>query len=114
MTDQSTNHRKRVVRTRWPMAALGVALALHAGGVGADRGDHDHDVAREALARGELLPLAAVLATVASRFPGDVVKTELEREHGRWLYEIKLITLDGRLVEVEVDARTAAIVEVER
>jgi uncharacterized membrane protein YkoI len=34
---------------------------------------------------------------------------ELEREHGRWVYEFKIVDAGGRLLEVYVDARTGAL-----
>ena len=34
---------------------------------------------------------------------------ELEREDGRWVYEIKLLQPGGRLVKLEVDAATGQV-----
>ncbi|MGD2021176.1 MAG: PepSY domain-containing protein, partial [Thiohalocapsa sp.] len=64
----------------------------------------DHDRARAALERGEVLPLAEILASVTAQVPGDVVEVELEREHGAWVYELKVIAPNGRVLEVLVDA----------
>ncbi|WP_332672698.1 PepSY domain-containing protein [Aromatoleum sp.] len=75
-------------------------------------GESDHDRARQALERGEVLPLRAILDKVARDYPGDVVEVELEREHGTWIYEIELIGGDGRLVKLEIDARSAAVLRV--
>ncbi len=71
----------------------------------------DHDRAREARERGDIKPLEDILTSVQQRFPGDVVKVELEHEHGRWIYEIKLIGKDGRLRKLDVDARDASIIK---
>ncbi len=90
---------------------LVLCLAL-AGPVLAD--DKDHERARRALEAGEVLPLGEVLARVAREMPGDVLEVELERDDGRWIYEIKLLRADGALLEVEVDAATAAVIEVEQ
>lgn len=74
-----------------------------------DRHRRDHDLARQALERGEVLPLEAVLAEVRKSVSGEVAGIELEREHGVWLYEIKMIGPGGALTEVKVDARTGRI-----
>jgi len=80
---------------------------------------HDHERARHALRRGEVRPIAEILASVATQVPGDVVEVEFERKrkrgHGppRWLYELKIIATDGRLLEVEVDAASGRILKVE-
>lgn len=74
----------------------------------------DHDQARAALEAGEIRPLTEILAKASAEVPGDVVEVELEREHGRWIYELKIISPDGRLLEVEMDASDASLVEVEQ
>ena len=47
-------------------------------------------------------------------FPGQVLDLELEHEQGRWIYEIKLLQPDGQLLKLEVDARTAQVLQVKR
>lgn len=76
-------------------------------------GPHDHDRARAALERGEVRPVADVLAALEAQVRGDVVEVELEREHGRWAYEFKIIAPDGRILEVLVDAATATVIKTE-
>ena len=71
--------------------------------------DRDHDRAREALERGEALPLADILARVRPELGGEVVGVSFERDDGRWIYGFKVIRPDGRLVEIDVDARTARV-----
>ena len=88
---------------------LVVSISAHS----AIGGPHDHDLARGALERGEVRPIAEVLAAVAAQVPGDVVEVELERVHGRWSYELKLIAPDGRVLEVLVDAASATIIKAE-
>lgn len=76
-------------------------------GAGAARdGGAIHDRARSAVERHEILPLKRVLATVRRTYGGRVIEVELERRHGRYVYELKLISADGHLLEVEVDAAT--------
>lgn len=72
----------------------------------------DHERARQALERGEVLPLRAILDKVERDYPGKVVEVEFEREHGRWIYEIELIGAGGRLVKLEVDARDGSVLAV--
>lgn len=69
----------------------------------------DHERARAALQAGEILPLQQVLARVSARHPGEVLEVELEREDGRWVYELKLLQRDGLLVRLDVDARTGEV-----
>lgn len=75
----------------------------------------DHERARQALRRGEVLPLTRILPIVQRRVPGDVIEIDLDDDDddGRIKYEVKVLTASGRVIEVELDARTGAILQVE-
>jgi len=73
--------------------------------------DHSHDRARRATERGEILNLSEVYTRIAAQVPGRVLEAELEREHGRWVYELKILDPRGRLQEIELDARTGVILD---
>ncbi len=78
---------------------------------------HDHDRARAARLRGDIQPIAEILRHIGLQAPGEVISIELEREKhdGQrvWVYELKILTPDGRRLEVEVDARDGRILELE-
>lgn len=92
----------------WALAAALWAGVLVAGPARAD-GPRDHERARAALQAGEILPLQKVLERVQRKHPGDVLEVELEREDGRWVYELKLLQRGGTLVRLDVDAATAEV-----
>jgi uncharacterized membrane protein YkoI len=72
-------------------------------------GGRDHDVARQAVERGEIKPLAEILQVVRDRFPGEIASVKIERERGRLSYEFRIVGARGRLLEVHVDAATGEI-----
>ena len=76
-------------------------------------GASDHDRARRALEAGEILPLSAILAAAEAARPGRPIALELERDDGRWIYEVEWLAPDGRLYEMEIDAATATLLDVE-
>lgn len=84
------------------------AVAMFAAGARADDG-HDHDVARRAVERGEIKPLAEILQMVRDRLPGEVAGVKIERKGGRLMYELRIVGAQGRLLEVYVDAATGEI-----
>lgn len=89
----------------------GLALVLAVAGLEpglADEGD-DHNRARQALEAGEVLPLRTVLERVEKEYPGQVMEVELDREDGRWVYEIKILRPGGILLKLKVDARDGAL-----
>ena len=73
----------------------------------------DHAAVREALQRGEVLPLMKIIAIATKEVPGDVIEVELEDEREALLYEIKILTSTGRVREVKIDARTGAVLNIE-
>lgn len=38
---------------------------------------------------------------------------ELDDDHGRITYEVKILTTDGRVMELDFDARTGELLEIE-
>ncbi|WP_068113302.1 PepSY domain-containing protein [Tropicimonas marinistellae] len=80
---------------------------------GPAQAESDHDLARQATARSEILPLAMVMQDVSERYSATLLEVELEREHGQYVYEFQLITPDGRILEVLVDAKTGEVLEEE-
>ncbi len=83
------------------------ALAVLAAAARAD--DRDHDVARQAVERGEIKPLAEILQIVRDKLPGDIAGVKIERKGGRLVYELRVVGAQGRLLEVHVDAATGEI-----
>ncbi len=73
----------------------------------------EQDEARQALERGEIRPLDQVLDAARKQLPGDVVKVELEHDDGRWIYEIKILTTAGKRREVEIDAKSLKVLELD-
>lgn len=92
-----------------------VALAMAAPAL-ADRGhgrSGDHDDALEAVEAREALPLTRIMEIALHTVPGEIIEIELDREDGRLIYEVDVLTRTGRLRQVEIDARTGQVLEVE-
>ena len=73
----------------------------------------DFELARDAVARGEILPLAEVLSRLQESHPGRVIEVELEYSENILVYEVELVTDDGRLIEVEMNAATGAFIKMD-
>ncbi len=96
------------------LPAILLAAALVAAGAPARAGE-DHDAARKAVESGAIRPLSEILAAIEARHPGRVLEAELERDDkapSRYIYEIKVLTADGRVLKIEADAKTADILRV--
>lgn len=92
------------------------ALAAVASAALADRGrgrGGDHDEALAAVEARQALPLSVIFEIALGVVPGEIIEVELEREDGRLVYEVDVLTSTGRLRQVEIDARTGEVLGVE-
>jgi uncharacterized membrane protein YkoI len=69
----------------------------------------DHDAIWSAVKRGEMLPLSDLIGIVRSKLPGQITGVEVERAHGRWVYEFHIVDDRGHLFAVHVDPRSGDI-----
>ncbi|MFZ1415808.1 MAG: PepSY domain-containing protein [Defluviicoccus sp.] len=82
--------------------------------------DSDHERARQAVADGRILPLSAIAERAIATFGGTVLDVEYEdddddrgedRRRGKTQrYEVKLLTADGRILKLDYDAATGALI----
>ena len=100
------------MRLRWfPVLALMLALAAGAPRLAGARDDDAvrRDEVRRAVEAGEIRALADILNSVRSKLPGEIAGVKVERKEGRWLYELRVVDGQGRLLEVYVDAGSGEI-----
>ena len=67
-------------------------------------------------ARNGRLPLVRILAIAQRRVPGEVIKVDLDEDDDDAdppTYELEILTPDGRVMEIKLDARTGEILDVE-
>lgn len=82
----------------------------------ADRVDHHHDdqdKARDALERGEVAQYSDLEQMITDQFMGRIIRVELDRGWFGWLYKLRLLEDDGRVIKIEVNARNLEIIEIE-
>ena len=94
--------------------ALAVLLGSGVGAL-ADDEQRDHDLARKALLEGRIRPLTEITDVVRSKVPGEIlsVQIEVDDQRHRFVYEFDIITPTGKLKEVDIDAATATILNIE-
>ncbi|MDX9687481.1 PepSY domain-containing protein [Halopseudomonas formosensis] len=75
--------------------------------------DIDQDEALRLTEQGHILPLHVLIEDALQRYPGRFLGAELERDDGRYIYELELVTRDRRVVELEYDAVTGRLLDVD-
>ncbi len=88
------------------LAALALALALLPATA------KDQDRAREAVRRGEAVPLAQVTEHALRTFGGRVIEVDIDGERRRIEYELELLLDDGRVIELKYEGRTGHLIEI--
>lgn len=68
--------------------------------------DDDQDAARRALETGKALPFERILERARRDHPGQVLGAEIESEHDRLIYELRILAPGGQIGEWRYDART--------
>ncbi len=77
------------------------------------RATPDQDRAREAVDKGQIVPLASILKTIQKSVPGDVLKVALVHDiEGSWSYSVTVLTPQGYYRDVHVDAGANQITQI--
>ena len=53
------------------------------------------------------------IKTASEKVPGTVVEAELEKKHGKTVWEVEVLGADGNVTEVHIDAATGAVIDTE-
>ncbi|WP_159950589.1 PepSY domain-containing protein [Rhizobium sp. 18065] len=82
-----------------------------------NRPRHEQDMERQRIRddveRGVTKSLATLRQIVLARVAGQIVSTKPDRDDDRLIYEFRILRDDNRLIEVEVDAASGDILEIE-
>jgi hypothetical protein len=81
----------------------------------AHAGQSDQDRARSAVEKGQIKSLDVILSSVRQQVPGRVVGVNLRGGNGGlrpYVYDVRVLSPQGNVKAVEVDARTAQILSV--
>lgn len=104
-----------VPRFRLALLALAGALAFTSPAL-AERGrgrSGDHDDALRAVEMRQALPLTRIMSIAQEAVPGEIIEIELDHDDDQLIYEVKILARNGRVREVEIDARSGAVLKVE-
>lgn len=74
--------------------------------------DLDQDEALRLRQQGVILPLEQLLKQAMDRYPGaKLLEAELEEKHDVYIYEVELLTVDGVVRELDLDAATGRLLK---
>ena len=74
--------------------------------------DLDQDEALRLRQPGVILPLEQLLRKALDRYPGaKLLEAELEEKHDVYIYEVELLTTEGVVRELDIDATTGHLLK---
>lgn len=100
----------RIKRIAGLVSVFLIALALGVVAYGIEAEGQDAKKAKPAITADEMI--ASVRTAIAAK-PGNLLGVEVEKEVGKTICEVEILTADGKIYEVEVDIASNAVVEVE-
>jgi uncharacterized membrane protein YkoI len=86
-----------------------VAVALLSQAAWSSQGDVHPAPSGHAAAYADGLTLDQAVAKVEARFDARVVRAEEKQDNGRRIYRIRLLSADGRVFDVSVDAASGKV-----
>ena len=78
-----------------------------------DGGHWKNNRARGAVARGEVAPYSDVEKKISQVLKGRIILVELEEDDDIWVYELRLLADNGRIIEVELDGKSLMVLGIE-
>ena len=101
------------------MNKLGIGMAVIVAAALASAGPVWSD-SKEAKKQGKVEMANAAKVTIeqaikaaSDKAPGKVIEAELEHEHGKVVWKLKVVAADNKVVEVHVDADSGAVIDTE-
>lgn len=59
------------------------------------------------------IPIDQAIKTALEKVPGSAVEAELEKKHGKAVWEVEIVGADGKVTEVHIDAATGEVIDTE-
>jgi uncharacterized membrane protein YkoI len=53
------------------------------------------------------------IKTALEKVPGTAVEAELEKKHGKTVWEVEVVGVDGNVTEVHIDAAAGTVIDTE-
>lgn len=60
---------------------------------------------------GDIMSLETLLQRVRRDYPGRVIEIEIEKDNGRYVYELEIVDNEGIVWEIELNARTSELIK---
>ena len=77
------------------------------------KGKHEEEGNVAEMAKEAKVTVDQAIKTATEKVQGTVVEAELEKKHGKTVWEVEVVGADGKTSEVHIDAMTGTVIDVE-
>jgi uncharacterized membrane protein YkoI len=70
-------------------------------------------VANKLSSKGEILSFEKISKLAKTHKPGEIIEVELEKKHGRYIYEVEILDSGSQVWELKLDAKTGQLLKME-
>ena len=95
----------------WGIVTAGVVGLVLALGSNAWADDKEGKITE--LVKDATVTIDQAIKTASEKVQGTVVEAELEKKHGKTVWEVEVLGADGNVTEVHIDAATGAVIDTE-
>lgn len=95
----------------WGIVTAGVVGLLFTLGSTAWADDKESKITD--LVKAATVTIDQAIKTASEKVSGTVVEAELEKKHGKTVWEVEVLGADGNVTEVHIDASTGAVIDTE-
>ena len=101
------------------MSKLGISTVIVAAAVLALTGTvwsdskEEKKTSKAEMAAAAKVTIDQAIKAASDKAPGKVIEAELEKKHGTIVWEVEVVTAEGKVLEVHVDADSGAVIDTE-
>ena len=89
---------------------LALPLALTAAGTAFGKSEAKEKLQ---LSQDAKVTVEEAIKTATAKVPGKVIEAEIEKKHGKAVWEVEIATADNRIMEVHLDSASGAVIDVQ-
>ena len=105
------------------MKSIGITLAIVVGSLllfnmpawsdSKGKKDKEEDAHVTDLVKDAQVTIDQAIKTATEKSPGTIVEAELEKKHGKTVWEVEVVGADGNVTEVHIDAASGEVIDTE-
>jgi uncharacterized membrane protein YkoI len=90
------------------LLVIGLVVGVSTAALSDDKEGNIADLVKDAK-----VTVEQAIKTATEKVPGTVVEAELEKKHGKTVWEVEVLGADGKVTEVHIDAADGTVIDTE-